>query len=502
MVMMTSPARILGWLALAAAFVAPQPASAQGAGPGDAAALYREWTQAAAAQAPDQAAWLPDRRMLAQRLVGALVAGGDAPVPIGELRRIIDDFGSAEAFRFSFPGVCNGSARQVHVFVWDWTRAVPVTDEQFASLAASGCTINDDVRQSFTKLHAIAAESKVSFARLAVYAFAQDDAERERISAEQKAKPAERIATSDPIRIAVALAESAPKIADLPFHEAKALIALTSWDRMGRIYWLPRWRITGLGGAAQREVDSLHAHTETCLATAVEAALGKRRAEYGNSYPAFSALGGDLSRITPQALTLALLHDAGRGWDAEDCLDTGGVYPVTKETSQALRERPPAATAAPPLWSLFNECLADLDNLNRRRLKAGIAEEFSVIGCAEAASAARSPADLKQRLARLAQTRDLGGDRTDRTSAASLCVRVSFTSYPVIIDEQVEAYRKVGAEKNRTKTCAAVRELKSWLAAAGRAFKTYCPAEKADHPFAADVARRSAAADGILASCR
>jgi TPR repeat protein len=73
--------------------------------------------------------------------------------------------------RFTVPIDCGNHRVPFHVYLVDWERDEPPTEEQAEWLQSQrGCTMPTDVRDSFLKLYKIARENKVKFTDLAVYA--------------------------------------------------------------------------------------------------------------------------------------------------------------------------------------------------------------------------------------------------------------------------------------------------------------------------------------------
>lgn len=73
--------------------------------------------------------------------------------------------------RFTVPIDCGTRRVPFHIFLVDWERDEPPTEEQAEWLQSQrGCTMPTDVRDSFLKLYKIARENKVKFTDLAVYA--------------------------------------------------------------------------------------------------------------------------------------------------------------------------------------------------------------------------------------------------------------------------------------------------------------------------------------------
>lgn len=76
--------------------------------------------------------------------------------------------------RFTVPIDCGNHRVPFHVYLVDWERDEPPTEEQAEWLQSQrGCTMPADVRESFLKLYKIARENNVKFTELAEYALGQ-----------------------------------------------------------------------------------------------------------------------------------------------------------------------------------------------------------------------------------------------------------------------------------------------------------------------------------------
>ena len=99
-------------------------------------------------------------------------AGAQNTMPIAEYNQAHADYTTGRAKKFTVPIDCAGTKAPFDVYIWQWTRNYPQTDSQAEWLRqARGCTIPQDIIDSFRKIFSIAAENKVSFPELAMHTF-------------------------------------------------------------------------------------------------------------------------------------------------------------------------------------------------------------------------------------------------------------------------------------------------------------------------------------------
>lgn len=90
-----------------------------------------------------------------------------------EAERLYDRFGGRKSGlkRFTVPINCGNEKHPFHIYVIDWKRDEPSTDEQAEWLKSErGCEVPSDVIESFRKLYKIAKDNNVAFSDLTVYA--------------------------------------------------------------------------------------------------------------------------------------------------------------------------------------------------------------------------------------------------------------------------------------------------------------------------------------------
>jgi TPR repeat protein len=81
--------------------------------------------------------------------------------------------------RFTVPVTCGKLQSPFFIYLIDWERDEPSTDEQWEWLKSErGCTAAPDVVESFRKLFKIARDNKVAFTDLTVYALSNADADK------------------------------------------------------------------------------------------------------------------------------------------------------------------------------------------------------------------------------------------------------------------------------------------------------------------------------------
>lgn len=472
---------------------------------------YHEWKVALSKTAPDPDAWLPTRRMIARRLLAAVDAGGKTPLSVAELRALRADFGSDYVADFNFPAQCRDEARTEKLYLWTWQRSASPAEEQLAWYKAAGCDITADIVTSFTKLHKIARDNKLSFPKLAQWAFMPDGAEKTALEG-QMALKASALETGPRIfEVASMLGSLSPRIDALRYDDIADITNAALWPFMEKELLLPRSRPGIFTGAADIELRGFMQENLRCVENGLSELISKQPTTvewFEDNFSAYKPLKADYLSSDPKAEDprvplLAFVFEFTRSHYFNSCRNDADVDIVSDKTREAMAATtllPPVSGTLSAKLDQFRSCIEALPAVHKARRRLGVVEELGPIGCSRLAFSSASPAELTAKLAAQEKTRENGGDeRPGERDRSALCRRVWLDNfYAETINEQIERFRSAEKAKNKAAMCTAAREIKTWAAAILKAAEMYCRPD--EPPFVGD-ARKISVENAIRQNC-